>query len=191
MPPPPTHYETLGISRSASIDEIKTKFRQLAHETHPDTAGDAAKSADRFKEISHAASVLTNKTKKEAYDMKLQRPLGGHWTHHRTADSVRAGAAQGPRPTNGFQEFILTVFRPRNFVLGSIAIYTTVVTARHVLGLQPQQQQVLQHDKALVQAWKNPQTGEWEQPAPWDPAYRRLKPHLTMVPRNQVKIRHR
>ena len=189
---PPTHYDTLGVARTASIEEIKTAFRKLSKETHPDVAGTTAH-ADRFKEISQAASVLTNKSKKAAYDMKLQHPLsGGGWMHHHHhhPGADRARAAQGPRPSNGFQAFVMTVFRPRNMVLGSIAIYTTVTTARYALGLQQQQKHPVQN-KAMVQAWKNPATGEWEQPAPWDPAYRRLKPHLTMVPREQVKVRHR
>mmetsp|Transcript_24874 Transcript_24874/g.37219 ORF Transcript_24874/g.37219 Transcript_24874/m.37219 type:complete len:119 (+) Transcript_24874:153-509(+) len=43
----------------------------------------------------------------------------------------------------------------------------------------------------LVQAWKNPKSGVWETPAPWDPLYRRLKPELKMMPRDQVQRRDR
>eukprot|EP00977_Amphora_coffeiformis_P007943 scaffold1787_cov159-Amphora_coffeaeformis.AAC.3 len=185
-----SHYETLGVARNASMEEIKAAFRKLSKETHPDVAGTSA-NTERFKDISQAASVLTNKTKKEAYDIKLQRPLGGHWGHHHTGESTAARAAraqQGPRATTGFQMFMQTVFRPRNMVLGSIAVYTTVTTARHVLGLNPAP---VQPHTQRVQAWKNPATGEWEQPAPWDPTYRRLKPRLTLVPRDEVKTRTR
>jgi hypothetical protein len=41
----------------------------------------------------------------------------------------------------------------------------------------------------VVEAWKNPDTGFWEQPAPWDPAYRRLQPKLELVPKHQVRQR--
>lgn len=41
----------------------------------------------------------------------------------------------------------------------------------------------------VVEAWKNPDTGFWEQPAPWDPTYRRLQPKLELVPRHQVRQR--
>ena len=181
-----SHYETLGVPRTASMDEIKAAFRKLSKETHPDVAGHMA-DADRFKEISHAASILTNQRKKQAYDMTLQRPLG-HFGGAAAGGGPRVARPQGPRPTNGFQEFMQTVFRPRNMILGSIAVYATVTTARYVLQLNPTP--VATH-KERVQAWKNPQTGEWEQPAPWDHTYRRLKPHLTLVPRDQVKTRNR
>ena len=188
-----THYETLGVARGASVDEIKAAFRRLSKETHPDITGSSAHT-DRFKEISHAASVLTNRTKKEVYDAKLRGPLfGGHWgNHHHHRGTGESGPGRASRPqkgfrgTTGFQIFVQTVFRPRNMVLGSIAVYTTVTTARYILGLNPTP---IQPHKQMVQAWKNPATGEWEQPAPWDPTYRRLKPRLTLVPREEVKTR--
>lgn len=187
-----THYDTLGVPRNATMEEIKSAFRQLSKETHPDVAG-ASANAERFKQISNAASVLTNKTKKEAYDMKLSHPLGGHhggWQQQPGgAAAAAARRAEGPRATNGFQAFILTVFRPRNMVLGSIAVYTTVTTARYLFDLNDKP--LATPNKPMVQAWKNPQTGEWEQPAPWDPTYRRLKPRLTFVPRDEVKTRTR
>ena len=174
---PPTHYETLGVSRKASVVEIKKAFRKLSLETHPDVAGPDQK--QRFQEISHAASILTNATQKRAYDSRLQQPLGG--IHFPNA------ARPGPRPTqrsSGFHEFVLTIYRPRNFVLGSLAIYAFVSMAR------PRDKPLHTH-AAKVQAWKNPSTGQWEQPAPWDPLYRRLKPRLTMVPRELVQTRTR
>ena len=171
------------------MEEIKAAFRKLSKETHPDVAGTSAHT-ERFKEVSQAASVLTNKTKKEAYDIRLQRPLGGHWGPQYTGEggAARAARAQGPRATTGFQIFMQTIFRPRNMVLGSIAIYTTVTTVREVFGLN---EAPIQTHRQMVQAWKNPLTGEWEQPAPWDPTYRRLKPRLTLVPREEVKTRTR
>jgi curved DNA-binding protein CbpA len=186
-----THYETLGIARDARMEEIKAAFRKLSKETHPDVAAATTANADRFKEVSHAASILTNKSKREAYDMGLQRPFGsptGGLYDGGAGFAGRAARATEPKATSGFQIFLQTIFRPRNMLLGSLGVYATVVTARHVFHLN---EKPVREGKEFVQAWKNPQTGEWEQPAPWDPLYRRLKPTLEMVPRGDVKSRRR
>ena len=61
------YYEVLGVSRSASEEEIKRSFRKLALEFHPDrNQSDGAE--DRFKEINEAYQVLTDSKKKSAYD---------------------------------------------------------------------------------------------------------------------------
>ncbi|MFA5962360.1 MAG: molecular chaperone DnaJ [Parcubacteria group bacterium] len=58
-------YDTLGVSKGASDDEIKKAYRKLAHKHHPDKAGgDEAK----FKEINEAYQVLSDKTKRSQYD---------------------------------------------------------------------------------------------------------------------------
>ena len=59
------YYALLGVSKSASQDEIKKAFRKLAHQHHPDKAGgDDAK----FKEINEAYSVLSDTEKRAQYD---------------------------------------------------------------------------------------------------------------------------
>ena len=59
------YYNILGISKSASDDEIKRAFRKLAHKYHPDKGGgDEAK----FKEINEAYQVLSDKQKRSQYD---------------------------------------------------------------------------------------------------------------------------
>ncbi len=59
------HYQTLGIQKGASKDEIKKAFRKLAHEYHPDKkGGDEAK----FKEVNEAYSILSDDQKKSQYD---------------------------------------------------------------------------------------------------------------------------
>ena len=59
------YYEILGVSKSASEDEIKKAFRKLAHKYHPDKAGGDEK---KFKEINEAYQVLSDKNKRSQYD---------------------------------------------------------------------------------------------------------------------------
>ena len=59
------YYNTLGVDKSASPDEIKKAFRKLAHEHHPDKkSGDEAK----FKELNEAYQVLGDQKKRSQYD---------------------------------------------------------------------------------------------------------------------------
>ncbi len=59
------YYETLGVSKSASADEIKRAYRKLAHQFHPDKdKGSEAK----FKEVNEAYQVLGNDQKRQQYD---------------------------------------------------------------------------------------------------------------------------
>ncbi len=61
---PKDYYELLGVSKSASADEIKTAFRKQAHQHHPDKGGDA----EKFKELNEAYQVLGNAEKRQRYD---------------------------------------------------------------------------------------------------------------------------
>lgn len=59
------YYETLGLSKDASADDIKRAYRKLAMEHHPDKGGDDKK----FKEIAEAYEVLSDPNKRSQYDM--------------------------------------------------------------------------------------------------------------------------
>ncbi|MCK5044293.1 molecular chaperone DnaJ [Candidatus Parcubacteria bacterium] len=58
------YYQILGVTKSASVEEIKKAYRKLAHKYHPDKGGDEQK----FKEINEAYQTLSNKEKKAQYD---------------------------------------------------------------------------------------------------------------------------
>jgi molecular chaperone DnaJ len=67
------YYETLGVEKKASQDDIKKAFRKLAQKHHPDKGGDESK----FKEITEAYSVLGDEKKRREYDSYGQTFGGG------------------------------------------------------------------------------------------------------------------
>lgn len=79
------YYEVLGVSKSASADEIKKAFRRAAVEHHPDKGGDEAK----FKEINEAYEVLKDSSKRQRYDQFGHAGVGN-------------GGAAGGNPFGGF-----------------------------------------------------------------------------------------
>jgi len=58
------YYEVLGVSKTASPDEIKKAFRRAAVEHHPDRGG----SEEKFKELNEAYEVLKDEAKRKRYD---------------------------------------------------------------------------------------------------------------------------
>ena len=61
------YYEVLGVPRNASEDDLKSAFRNLAREYHPDVSDDP-QAEDKFKEINEAYAVLSDMEKRGAYD---------------------------------------------------------------------------------------------------------------------------
>ena len=63
-----TLYNILGVSETASEQDIKTAFRTLARDKHPDMAQGAPDTDDSFKEINNAYSILSNSRERARYD---------------------------------------------------------------------------------------------------------------------------
>ncbi|XP_012935695.1 dnaJ homolog subfamily B member 6 isoform X4 [Aplysia californica] len=77
-------YDVLGIERSATEQEIKKAYRRLALKWHPDKNPDNKDEAKRkFQEISEAYDILSDKKKREVYDLYGREGVlgGGHGTH--------------------------------------------------------------------------------------------------------------
>ncbi len=83
-------YEVLGVSKSASADELKRAYRKLALEWHPDR-NKSPQAEEKFKEINEAYAVLSDPKKKETYDQ-----FG-----HSAFQPGMGGGAQGQGPFGG------------------------------------------------------------------------------------------
>jgi curved DNA-binding protein len=90
------YYETLGVSRDASPDEIRAAHRRLARKYHPDVNKEPG-AEDRFKEISEAYEVLRDPEKRERYDR-----LGPNWRAGQ--DVSGASGFEGFRGGEGFED---------------------------------------------------------------------------------------
>mgnify|MGYP001310982098 CR=1 FL=1 len=92
------YYEVLGVSKSASADEIKKAYRKIAMQYHPDrNPGDKA-AEEKFKEAAEAYDVLSNADKKAQYDRFGHAGMGG-------AASGGFGGQGGMRMEDIFQNF--------------------------------------------------------------------------------------
>jgi molecular chaperone DnaJ len=102
------YYQTLGVSRTASEKEIKSAYRRLARQYHPDVNKDP-KATERFKLINEAYEVLSDSKKRSKYDQ-----LGADWERiereqefarqYQSQAGARAGAA------GDFSDFFNTFF---------------------------------------------------------------------------------
>jgi molecular chaperone DnaJ len=96
-------YDTLGVPRNASEDDIKKAYRKLAMKYHPDrNQGDAAKGAEeKFKEAKEAYEVLSDTSKRAAYDQ---------YGHAGVDPNMRGPGAAGGEGFGGFAEAFGDIF---------------------------------------------------------------------------------
>lgn len=104
------YYETLGVSSSASQDELKKAYRKASLKNHPDKGGDP----EKFKEVAQAYEVLSDPEKREIYDQygedALKEGMGGAGPSHNPFDifesffgggSFGGGSSRGRRRKQG------------------------------------------------------------------------------------------
>jgi molecular chaperone DnaJ len=72
-------YQILGVSRDASADDIKSAYRKLAKQYHPDVNPGDPTAEEKFKEVSAAYDVLSDPAKRARYDQtgRVEEPMGG------------------------------------------------------------------------------------------------------------------
>ena len=85
-------YETLEISENASEAEIKKAYRKLARKYHPDVNKEAS-AEEKFKEINSAYEILSDKEKKQQYDMHGDAMFGGQNFHDFSRSHAGGGSA--------------------------------------------------------------------------------------------------
>jgi curved DNA-binding protein CbpA len=162
--------------------------------THPDVANNKSKhasdNATKFKRISEAYSILGNVKERKLYDYE-QFSEGGIreriLRNRKNAASAAAAEARGGGAGMG-----PGLMLPRNLLIGSLLGLAGVTIYRTINPTSKEEQDFddgvgkKTGHKRLVQAWKNPNTGRWETPRPWDPIYQQLQPTLQLIPREEV-----
>src|SRR5215467_3329417 len=94
------YYETLGVPKTATDDEIRSAFRKLARKYHPDVAKDKKVAEEKFKEINEAYEVLSDPEKREKYDQ-----LGADWNRPGGFQPPPGWQWEARQPGGGFHQW--------------------------------------------------------------------------------------
>ena len=99
-------YEVLGVSKSASQDEVHKAYRKLAKKLHPDLNPGNAKSADEFKEVASAHDLLGDPEKRARFDRGEIDAAGAERPQQRYyREYADAGGARRYHSTAGYEDF--------------------------------------------------------------------------------------
>jgi len=116
------YYKILGVDKKADAAEIKKNYRKLAKKYHPDMNANNPQAEEKFKEISEAYEVLSDKEKRAKYDQ-----LGSSWKSYQQSGGGASGfnwndwsqggvdindifGASGGRGAGGFSDFFEAIF---------------------------------------------------------------------------------
>jgi len=99
----PDLYAALGVARTATEDEIRKAYRKLARKYHPDVNPNDRKAEDKFKEISFAYEVLSDKDKRARYDEFGTQGLADGFDPAQAREYTRW--SQGARRSPSFESF--------------------------------------------------------------------------------------
>ena len=94
------YYKILGVDKSASQDDIKKAFRQLARKYHPDLNPNDPSAKEKFQAINEANEVLSDPEKRKKYD-----EYGEHWKHADEFEAQKRASQQAGGGFGGFQGF--------------------------------------------------------------------------------------
>lgn len=178
------HFSVLGLKDNATGDEIKAAYFKLAKEYHPD-ANKKPGATERFRLIAASYEVLSKEDTRANYLLEKNGVAGEEWNRvrrrnhndvsgdfDRASQKMKANNRTAFKLMGMFESFI----RPRTlFVLIPTGIFTYWVLNSAFKDKQ--------EEKQLVAAWKNATTNRWEEPAPWDPEY---KKYIATTPLQQV-----
>ncbi len=92
------YYKTLGVSREASLDQIKKAYRELAFKYHPDRNSGNSEAEEQFKRINEAYSVLGDPSKKTRYDLGGYSDTSNPWGNQAQGNYNPFGTQQGSDP---------------------------------------------------------------------------------------------
>src|SRR5450755_911486 len=98
-PPKHEYYETLGVARQASADDIRKAYRKLARKHHPDLNPGDKSAEDRFKNVQEAYDILSDPKKRTMYDQY------GFYSDSGFAASNQGSAPKGAHPGMDFNGF--------------------------------------------------------------------------------------
>ena len=131
------YYEVLGVSKTASSDEIKSQYRKLALKFHPDR-NKSEEAAEHFKEISEAYAVLSDGEKRKTYDQYGHQGVDGRYSTEDIFGGAGANFSDIFGRSGGFDSIFESIFgRGAGFgsqqQRGSDLLYETSVTLEDVL----------------------------------------------------------